>query len=165
MGLPLSDQYYLKAVDQYHYDMESAVEALQYALSYDEEHAASHCMMGKIYTYKLKQYKSACHHYEQSLLYDPSYVDAYYFYPCLLVDLGRYQKAQRLMQRAMYVDGINHTNIVLISAYRYERTGLLQVAKASLIYAKQVAVCDQQLDHIDLSVKRLNKKMKFLNKS
>jgi len=42
MELTTADQYYLKASCSYPFDLESTIENLNYALSYDYEHASTH---------------------------------------------------------------------------------------------------------------------------
>ncbi|NRA11714.1 MAG: hypothetical protein HRT57_07155 [Crocinitomicaceae bacterium] len=42
----LATQYYLKAKDNYPYDLPEAMESLEYAMSYNNEHAETHCLMG-----------------------------------------------------------------------------------------------------------------------
>ncbi|MCG8582088.1 MAG: hypothetical protein MI866_19340 [Bacteroidales bacterium] len=42
----LADQYFIKALDQYPYSLEEAIENLGYALSQDGEHSGANYLMG-----------------------------------------------------------------------------------------------------------------------
>ena len=48
MGLSIADQYYVKAFDNYPFEIENTVENLSYALSYDEHHVQANCLMGQV---------------------------------------------------------------------------------------------------------------------
>jgi hypothetical protein len=47
MNITQADKYFLKAFDAFDYDMEELVESLDYALSHDEEHAPTLCLLGR----------------------------------------------------------------------------------------------------------------------
>tara|TARA_Y100000768_G_scaffold319786_1_gene255499 strand:+ start:420 stop:554 length:135 start_codon:yes stop_codon:yes gene_type:complete len=40
----LATKYFIKATDAYPFNLEETIEALDYALSYDETHAGAHCI-------------------------------------------------------------------------------------------------------------------------
>ena len=50
----LANQYYLKALDSFHYDNAECLENLQYAVGCDAEHVAAHVLLGRLYYYQLK---------------------------------------------------------------------------------------------------------------
>ena len=57
MNITQADKYFLKALDSFDYDEGEMVEALNYALSYDEEHAPSLCLAGRLHMEKMKNFK------------------------------------------------------------------------------------------------------------
>ena len=61
MALTLADNYYLKAKGAYSAwaDWEEVCESLGYALSYDDQHCASLCLLGEIYAKDLSKYSEA----------------------------------------------------------------------------------------------------------
>ena len=88
MNLDLGTQYYLKALDYYPYNLESAIENLQYALSCEAEHPQALCLMGQIYMYQLKEYKQAKRYFQSSIAADINYPDNYRFLSILHIWLG-----------------------------------------------------------------------------
>ena len=74
MGTTLADEYFLKAWSNYPFCAEDALEPLNYALSFDEEHAPSLCLMGRLQMEILKNFKTAKHYFECALLADSDYV-------------------------------------------------------------------------------------------
>ena len=59
MALTLADQYYIKALAGYGYDLEEVVENLNYALSYDHEHSGANYLMGKVYMEQFQKFDLA----------------------------------------------------------------------------------------------------------
>lgn len=103
----LSNKYYLQALDAYPYDLGEAIESLNYALSYNQENAQAHCLLGQLYMDHLKDYSKAEHHYEQALISDMHYVITYEKYSLLMISLGAYSKASKLIKHAQTIKGIN----------------------------------------------------------
>jgi len=160
MTLELSDQYYLKALDGYPCDLEASIEALNYALSYDPEHAPALCLVGKIFGHKMKDPERAFHQMELALLYDPSYLEAYYSYLYLLIQYGHLQRADIIMRKSMKVPGVDEPSILLLSAQSHERRGNHYIAKVTLEQAKHKTDCCEQMRYIDTTLKRLKTKLK-----
>ncbi|NNG27070.1 MAG: hypothetical protein HKM87_06060, partial [Ignavibacteriaceae bacterium] len=53
MSITLADTFYLKALDLYPFELDQVIEALNYAISYDNDHAGAHCLLGKLNLYQL----------------------------------------------------------------------------------------------------------------
>ena len=51
----LANNYLFKALDAYPYDLEETIEALTYALSYDEKNTVALCLMGRVLCRKLER--------------------------------------------------------------------------------------------------------------
>ena len=77
MSLTIADQYYLKAVDFYPYDLAQTTEALNYALSYDSEHSQANCLMGRLHMEVLKNFETAEQYFEAAIVSNLQYVDTY----------------------------------------------------------------------------------------
>lgn len=161
MTLNLSDKYYLTALDWYPGNLEDCTDALNYALSYDPEHAPSHCMIGSICGYHLKDTYRAFHHFELSILYDPHYLDAYYHYLNVLIINDYFQKADVLLRKSMNVHGIDQAQLLMYSAKSHEQKGNYTIARISVKRARQLSVCDNQLEYIERLEKRIKSKTKM----
>jgi len=70
MGITQANFYFIKALDNYAYNFQEAIEALNFALSYDEEHAGAHCLMGRLCSEYLNTYDQAEVHFKRALFYD-----------------------------------------------------------------------------------------------
>ena len=158
MNINIADQYFLKALENYPYDFHEAIEALNYTLSYAEEHAGAHCLLGRIYMTELKCTKHAQHHFELSLMYDVTYVESYYNYPYLLISIEEYRKAQRLLYQGMQIRGINKWNILTLSGHLYECQGKWDLAKLSFQNADFYSLSHNQIEYITDSLKRVKSK-------
>ena len=53
-----TNKYYFQALDNFPYNLEETMQALNYALSYDPEDADSLCLMGRIYSEMLSDYEN-----------------------------------------------------------------------------------------------------------
>ena len=123
MNISLADQYFLKAQDAYHWDAEQLVESLNYALSYDVEHAPSLCLTGRLMMEKLKSFDAAKHHFEMALIADPFYVETYKYYSLLLIWLGDFAKAEKLIHRSEKIAGMPTVVIIQRRATMLECQG------------------------------------------
>ena len=55
----LVNNYVFKALENYPYDLEEVMEALNYALSYDDKNTMALTLMGRVYAEKLFKYNDA----------------------------------------------------------------------------------------------------------
>ena len=161
MEFSLADQYYLKAHDNYPYELEVAIEQLNYALSYDDKHAPANCMMGKIYMFQLKDYKKASECFYNALLGDLNYPDTYKYYSLLRAWEGEYERAFKIIARGLAVKGMDKASLLLIKANIHEWKMEFIAARKVLKQAKLIATDKCKIDYIDSSLSRLKKKMKL----
>ncbi len=162
MNLSLADQYYIKALDAYPYDLESVTEHLQYALSYDDEHAQALCLLGQLKMYQLKDYMTAKSCFIRSLKCNKAFPDTYKHLSLLYVWLGDYKKAENLIQHGFKVAGMDHCTLLRILAIAHEYRSDLKQAKYSLERAGSIAINDACIQAIDGDLKRINTKAKVL---
>lgn len=131
-----ADKYYLKAKDNYPYDLDAALEALEYGLSCDNEHPGLLTLMGRIYYHDLNNFEAAREYFELALFYNSDFVEAYYAYINFSLGMEDYSKAKRLLEKAKTVRGINKSKLYYAEALLYERQmdytnamGKVQLAK------------------------------------
>ena len=87
MAITLADQYYLKAVNEYGYDIEVSIENLNYALSYDPEHVGANCLMGQLYVEYFEDYEKAEAYFQAALSSNPQHITTCKQYCNLLIRL------------------------------------------------------------------------------
>ena len=156
----LATKYYLKAKDRYPYDLEEVVESLNYALSYDEEHAAAHSLMGRFYMEQVSDYQEAFYHYEQALIFDIDFVDTYYHYSKALIMYGDFDTARELLRYAQKIKGICTSCILQRKALLSEREGKLLKAKKMLDKAILRSIDNDEIDFLERELKRIKNKIK-----
>ncbi len=164
MSLTLADQYFLKASDNYAYDVEQTVESLNYALSYDEMHPASNCLMGRLLMEKLKRFSEAKHCFEQALVEDPNYVDTYKFYSLLLIWMGELDKANSLIDKGMTKLGMPKLVMIKRKATVLEAKGKIKEAIKENKRGRLLSAGQFDYDYFNGEVKRLKQKCKKAKK-
>jgi tetratricopeptide (TPR) repeat protein len=93
----LADQYYVKAVDSYPFDLEESIENLNYALSYDNDHVGANYLMGKLYMEQFQEYDRAEIHFQAALASDPYNKGVCLDYIALLIIMKEFGKAEKLI--------------------------------------------------------------------
>ena len=64
----LHNNYLFRAIEAYPYELEKAIEALNYALSYSPTSVQALCLMAKIQSEQLGEYELAKEYYEKALM-------------------------------------------------------------------------------------------------
>lgn len=160
MSLTIADQFYLKALDNYPWDLESSIENLNYALGYDD-HAQTNCLMGRLYMDYLKDYHLASEYFQQALLVDMYFIDTYKYFSLLKIWLGDYIGAKKLIQYGLKLKGMNPVILRSRMALIYECQGQLPLAKQSLRQAMMECLCEEQSAEIFQQLSRIKRKIKM----
>ena len=131
----LTDKYLFQAIDAYPYDLETTVEALGYALSYNPNNTKALCLMGQVYAEQLHDYETAKEYYQEALAESIYAVDVYKHYLNVLLWNEDYQEAENLIDFAITIKGIDKGTIYLKKAQLLEqkcdyKSALKQIKKA-----------------------------------
>ena len=162
MGSTIADQYYLKALDNYPFDFENVVENLNYALSYDEQHAHANHLMGCVQMYILKRFDLAIEYFDQALIGDLNFPDTYKNYSRLLVWLGEFEKAEKLIQFGLKVKGMDRKALYLRQANILELKGNFEEAKKVLKDIRVYCLDELATKQIEDELSRIKKKIKHV---
>lgn len=165
MEITLADQYYLKAAASYPWNIAQALEKLNYALSYDDEHAQSWCLQGMIHMYSLKNYEKAESAFNVALRSDLNYVDTYKHLTLLKIWKGEMEKARKLMDFAIKVEGMEQSVILGLKAMVLEVQGGYKDAEEILKTARLLSMNCDTMDWVDKISKRIKTKKKQHKKS
>ncbi len=162
MSISLANSYYIKALDNYDYDAEQTIEALNYALSYDEEHAGVHCLMGRLQMDQLKNFEAAAFHFRKALYFDKNYVDIYLYYSKLLIKLNEIKKAKTLIKTGLAIKGMDKAILFSRIAFIAERKG--KYNKAIKFYRKALKHSYNQsyFQHYKEEISRVESKLEDL---
>lgn len=128
MNITQADKYFLKALDAFDYDVDELVESLDYALSHDEEHAPTLCLLGRTHMERMKNFGAAQHCFEMALIADKNYVDTYKYYSKLLIWIGQFDRAEALIYKAEKIVGMPKVVIIQRKASMYECAGKVGLA-------------------------------------
>ena len=132
----IHNTYLVKALDNYSYDLSEAIEALNYALSYDEKNPIALALMAKFYREQLKDYNTAKQYYEQALAEDIDAVSVYPDYISLLIWTEEFDKAEKLIAFALTIKGIDKALIHYYESYLFEYKREFKLALKALKEAK-----------------------------
>ncbi|MBS1773822.1 MAG: hypothetical protein JST82_13265 [Bacteroidetes bacterium] len=165
-----ADKYYLKAKDNYPYNYEEVVEAIEYGLSHDDSHPGLLTLQGRLYYADLKQFTLAKECFEFALYSDPYFVDTYYAYIDLSLHTDDLLKAEKLIAEAMSIKGIDKGYILHKQAILFEKKeqyddAVRCISKAMLQCSK--ADCytfyEEETKRIELKLKQYKQRSAPLN--
>ncbi|MCP5064756.1 MAG: tetratricopeptide repeat protein [Ignavibacteriae bacterium] len=159
----LHNNYLFKAIDSYPYDLEKAVEALNYALAYDPENVKALCLMAQVYNEQLGDHEKAKEYYAKALASRMDIPEVYPDYIRLLVNNDDFEEAQKLIDFALTVKGIDKASIMLNQAYMFEAQREFEKAEEALNEAKMFGLNNNFIDYVDEVLSRVTKKRKEAN--
>lgn len=162
MAITMADQYYIKAVDYYPYNLEEAVENLNYALSYDGEHAGANCLMGRLYGEYFKDYEKAEMYFQTALGCDPAHAESCEYYGSLLLKVRSFAKAQKLLDYAYNLAGANLGRILQLKAQIREIQQHFTEAKELLKKAMLQTFDDECMLALESDLARVEKKERMI---
>lgn len=160
MSITIADTYYLKALNLYPYDLDQVIEALNFAISYDKDHAGAHCLLGNLNMYQLGNISEAENHFEKALASDLNYVETYYSYANLLIQIGEYGKAKKLINYAYKIKGINIPRLKHSEGLIAEIKGHLHKAKRYMMLAYDRSYNKAERDFLKEELDRVTSKLK-----
>ncbi len=160
----LADQYYIKALDQYPYSLEEAIESLSYSLSYNEEHVGANYLMGKIYKEQMNNFLKAEEYYIRALASNPEDMNTCMDYIYVLIVLKEYDKALKLINYTIKLKGVDlsktYSLMALVFEYKREYDKALNLYKE----AKFEAYNEDSINFLTNEIKRIKKKKKMVKK-
>jgi len=158
-NLTIADTYFLKALDSYDYDLEVVVENIGYALSYDEEHAPTWCLKGRLMMNEMKNFKEASHCFENAIFYNPTYIETYKYYSLLLIWIGDFKRAQIIINKSKRVKGMSKATIIHRSAMIHEYQGRIGEAIRIMKTGKLFSLTQTNYDFFNNEITRLKRKV------
>ena len=164
MSTAQANDFYLKALDSYPYDLPEFLESINYALSYDEDHADAHCLMGRFYWDQLCKHDQAAFHFEKALAADPRHLITCYHYSMMAIYVEEYEKAGRLIGFMANIKGVYKPALFYRRALIAERQKQLKEAKKLLKVAKTESFYTNDVSFFDAELTRVKNKLKAIKK-
>ena len=129
----LANNYVFKALENYPYDLEEVMEALNYALSYDDKNTMALTLMGKVHAEKLYRYEDAIGYYKTALGENINAFEVYAPYINTLLWNEDYKEAANFIDFAITIKGSDKALLYLKKAILYEQ---LKQYKKALTFIK-----------------------------
>lgn len=164
MATYTNDILFIQALDSYSYDLEQCIQKLQYILGGDD-HAGANYLMGKIYQEHAHDYASAREYYHRALCIDHEYVETYYDYTSLLINICDYEEATHVLEVGFSLPQTDKARLHYLKAMQHEKLVQFKEAKTSLKAAKQAAMNTSFRYFIDDQLRRIAEKAKVGKKS
>ncbi|WP_025740563.1 tetratricopeptide repeat protein [Aquimarina pacifica] len=155
----LLDKYLFQALDAYPYDLEETVESLNYALSYDAKNPVALCLMGQIYAENLKDYATAKQYYQEALSENLYALDVYPKYINVLLWNEDDKDAEKLIDFALTIKGIDKALIYLKKGILFEQRKEYKKALKALKLAKENAYNNCFITDVEGDEQRIRDKM------
>ncbi len=154
------DKYLCKALDAYPYYLEEVIESLEYALSGDNNNAATLCLYGRVYAEQLQDYSTAKTYFQDALAADMKAVFVYPNFIQLLIDFDEDVEAEKLIDFALTLKGIDKPLIISKLIMLKEKTAQFKEAKRSIAKLKSIVLNDDYQVFIDNAEARIKAKKK-----
>ncbi|CAA9195049.1 hypothetical protein FLA105534_00476 [Flavobacterium bizetiae] len=150
------DKYVFQALDNYPYSLEETIESLDYAFSYDAKNTMVLCLYGRIQAEQLWNYEEAKSYFQEALAINIHALEVYPYYIQTLILNEDYQEAQKLIDFALTVKGINKSDIyvkktILLEAQLQFKEALTAIKNAKL-YTLQFAF-DSDITEVEKRIK------------
>lgn len=157
--MKLASKYLFEAMDNYPYNLPEAIEALNYALSYDDENPLAHCLQGQIYAEQMKDYQAAIECFETALSYDLYALKVYQPYLDTLLWNGDYEKAEKFIGFALKVKAADKAVLYRQMGFVKEYQKEYKEAKANFKLAKEYTYNDCFMETIKEDLERVKGKI------
>ncbi|GGG23681.1 hypothetical protein GCM10011344_25580 [Dokdonia pacifica] len=164
MGLTIADQYYLKASGSMGFfgsDWEQLCESLNYALSYEETHAPSLCLLGQIQAEHLGNYEEGFSCFDKIIASNPEYTEVYTTYARLLIWANELERAKKVIDFGLTQKTKDEAQLFWLTSYMYECKEDFKKSIQLLKKAKKETYNEHYFDFLDNEIKRIKKKRKL----
>ena len=136
MSFTIGENYLIKALDAYPYNMDEVCESLNYALSYDEDCDKAWCLHGKVMANYLKDYASAEESLMRSLSINPQHMEALIELMWLYLGQDRLDELDRCLQEFKKIRGADQALAYRFESILHERNNRLSESIESIKTAR-----------------------------
>jgi len=158
------DKYLFQALDNYPYSLEETIESLDYAFSYDAKNTMVLCLYGRIQAEQLLNYEEAKNYFQEALAINIHALEVYPYYLHALILNEDYEEAQKLIDFALTIKGINKSEIFVKKAIFLEAQQEFKKALKEIKNAKLTTLQFAYDSDIMEVEKRINGKIELLEK-
>ena len=160
MDTNLLNNYVLKAIDAYPYELEQTVENLNYALSYESDNAYALYLMDRLQAEQFGDYEKAKQYYAEALANKMDFQKVYSKYILVLLWNEDFEDAQKLIDFAFTVKGLNKAEVWLLKGQLLENLQTYKKALKALKQAKLLGCNDDFISSVNSEISRIKNKIK-----
>ncbi len=159
----IQNKYYFQALDNFPYNLEETIEALNYALSYEKD-ADCLCLMGRLYSEILNDYETGKEYFEEAIQTNINSVNLYRYYIDCLLRNEDYEEAEKLIDFALTIKGIDKAVIFDKKSFLFEYLGKYKKALKEIENARKYTYNDNFMGYLDNRQKLIRRKRKLKDK-
>lgn len=157
-----TDKYLFQAMDNYPYCLEDTIESLDYALSYDDKNTMALCLYARMQAEQLLNYEEAKNYFQQALSININAVEVYSYYIQTLLLNEDFEEAEKLIDFAFTIKGINKAGILTQKIQLLEIKKEFKMAK-KLLKEVRLQVVNSDFDQfLEQTKTRLDAKLKLV---
>lgn len=160
MDTNLLNNYVLKAIDAYPYDLEETVENLNYALSYESNNAYALYLMGRLQAEQFGDYEKAKYYFAEALASKMDFIKVYPRYILVLIWNHDFDEAQKLIDFAKTVKATQKGELLVLEAQLFECQEAYKKALKTFKKAKLFVYNNSFSSFIDSEINRIKNKIK-----
>ncbi|WP_430406476.1 hypothetical protein [Fluviicola sp.] len=154
-----TNSYLVKALDYYPYNLEEALESLNYAMAYEENNPIALCLMGRVNLEIFKDYALANSYFREALAANVNYLETYaYFLDCLLIQ-EEFDEMNKLLTFARLRKGIDRGLLFYYEALLFEKQLKFKKAQKAIKEAMLLAQTGSFMSDLEEMKKRIEKKI------
>ncbi|MCK8480368.1 tetratricopeptide repeat protein [Psychroserpens algicola] len=160
MDTNLLNNYVLKAIDAYPYDLEETVENLNYALSYESHNAYALYLMGRLQAEQFGDYEKAKSYFAEALANKMDFIKVYPMYILVLIWNHDFDEAQKLIDFAHNVKAVGKGELLVLQAQLFECQEAYKKALKTFKKAKLFVYNNSFITFVDSEINRVKDKIK-----
>jgi len=153
------NKYLFQALDAYPFSLEETAEALQYALSYDDKSPATLLLLGRLYAEQFCDFETAKTYFQEALTEDINNIQVYRYYSQVLIMNGDLVEAEKLINFAYTIKGIDKAVLLVNKAYLLEKKKQYKLAIKHIEKAKEFTFNREFMTQLKEEKNRIKKKM------
>lgn len=155
----INDTYLFKALDAFPYDIEETMEALNYALSYNEKNPIALGLMARVHGEVLGKYEESKEYFQEALGHDMNCVRLYPHFIDVLLWNEDYDEAEKLIDFALTVKGTDKAVLYAKKAVLFESKFEYKKALKCLKSAKKYTFNGTFMSELEDEKSRIKDKM------
>lgn len=160
MDTNLLNNYMLKAIDAYPYELQETVENLNYALSYENDNAYALYLMGRLQAEQFEDFEKAKYYFAEALANKMDCIKVYPKYILVLIWNQDFHEAQKLIDFAHTIKGVGKGELLVLQASLFECQETYKKALKTFKNAKLFVYNNDYTSFINSEINRVKNKLK-----